>query len=240
MDIGFVGVLRSQKPAHRPDLLTRAEVKLVLDAVPDGVNKLIFGLLYGAGLRLIECLRLRVGDVDFAHRQITVRDEKGKPDHLTLLPVSLIGPLQNRLRYARMLHQQDLAAGYGDVYLPPAVQEEYPDITERASLARQWRRQYIFPAAHLSTDPRSGLTRRHRVDESVPQKALRQAALSTGIPKRVNCRALRDAFAAHLLESGYGRPHHPGAPRPQRRGDHDGTLHPRPQPPRPGYPQPAG
>jgi integrase len=146
---------------------------------------------------LIECLRLRVGDVDFEYSQITVRDEQGRADHVTMLPQSLSLPLKEHLRDVAALHRRDLESGYGAVYLLPAIEAEHP------AAHREWRWQYIFPASHRSTDPRSGIVRRHHLDESVPQKAVRAVALASGINKRVHCRAFRDAFAAHLLESGY-------------------------------------
>jgi len=205
----LISALRPKRPDHLPAaILTREEVSQVIAALPVPDERcasiaLVVQLLYGAGLRLIECLRLRVGDVDLTFHQILVRGEKGRPDHVTVLPQSLVAPLQEQIERAAALHRQDLADGYGAVYLPPAIEEEYPAAVGCAASAREWRWQYVFPADERSVDPRSGVTRRHHLGPSGPQKAVRQAALSTGIPKPIHCRAFRDAFAAHLLAAGY-------------------------------------
>jgi integrase len=135
--------------------------------------------------------------VDLHYRQITVRDGQGHAHHITLLPESLVHPLREHLLEVERLHRRDLDAGYGAVYLPPALEKEYPDAH------REWRWQYLFPAANLSIDPRTGIRRRHHLGESGPQRALRQAALSTGFSRRVSCRTFRHCFAVHLLETGY-------------------------------------
>lgn len=171
-------------------------------------------LLYGTGMRLMECLHLRVKDVDFARHEILIRDGKREKDRVTrkrqrlMLPESVIAPLQEHLRYVRELHQRDLVAGFGAVYLPYALERKYPNA------AKEWGWQYVFPATKLSIDPRSGVERRHHLDESSLQKAVRSAVQKTGIPKPASCHTFRqcvaspkrsggDSFATHLLETGY-------------------------------------
>jgi integron integrase len=189
-------VVQASKPQRLPTVLTREEVQQVIDQLT-GVHQLMAQLLYGSGLRLLECLRLRVKDVDFAKRQIIVREGKGDKDRVTLLPTKLIRPLEVQLASARLLHETDLAKGYGEVYLPYALAEKYPNAP------KEWIWQYIFPAEKLSTDPRSGKIRRHHYLESTLQKAVHQAALRTAIPKRISCHTFRHSFATHLLEAGY-------------------------------------
>jgi len=196
IDPGPVAAVRAKKPRHLPVILTREEALTIIAALT-GVNQLIAKLIFGSGLRLIECLRLRVHDLDFDHRQISVRDSDGKIDRLTVLPASLIAPLQEHLRRVHMIHQRDMEKGYDAVYLPAAIEQKYP------AAAQKWGWQYVFPARTLSRDPRSGLTRRHHLGESGPQKAVRKAAQLSGIPKPITCIALRHSFAVRLLESGY-------------------------------------
>ena len=145
----------------------------------------------------MECLRLRVKDLDFTYRTITVRDGKGEQDRVTILPESLIAPLQDHLRIVKRTHEEDLAKGYGAVYLPDALERKYPNAH------KEWGWQYVFPANRLSVDPRSGVVRRHHLDESGLQKAIRQAAQRAGIAKPVSPHTLRHCFATHLLENGY-------------------------------------
>ena len=154
-------------------------------------------LLYGSGLRLMECLRLRVKDLDFNYRTITVHDGKGEKDRITILPESLIEPLRKHLEQVKRLHEQDLAQGYGAVYLPNALARKYPNAQ------REWGWQWVFPSPRLSVDPRSGLVRRHHISPSAIQRAIRRAARAAGIHKPVSPHTLRHSFATHLLEAGY-------------------------------------
>jgi integron integrase len=191
--IETVGPVRARKPKRLPVVLTKAEALRVIGAM-SGVNQLMARLLYGSGLRVMECLRLRVKDIDFEQRTITVRDGKGEKDRVTMLPESAIAPLRDHLTRVRHLHAGDLKAGFGAVYLPYALERKYPNA------AHEWIWQYVFPAKSLSTDPRTGVSRRHHLDESGLQRAVRQAAKLVGIDKPVSCHTLRHSFATHLLD----------------------------------------
>src|SRR6185369_9491178 len=176
-DLGQIQALRAERPVRVPVVLTAEEVKSLLAAMA-GVPLLVAKLLYGSGLRLMEALRLRVKDVDFAMKQITVRDGKGAKDRYTVLPDSVVPALQEHLKRASLTHGEDLKAGYGAVYLPGALDRKYP------KAAQQWGWQYVFPARDLSTDPRSGAVRRHHVDEATINKAIKAAVRRLGIAKR--------------------------------------------------------
>jgi len=188
-------IRRAKKPQRLPTVLTREEVAVVL-AQMSGVTWLMAGLLYGAGLRLMECVRLRVQDVDFVRREITVRQGKGGKDRRTMLPALVIEALQGQLAEARRLHERDLGAGFGAVWLPYALDRKYPDA------AREWAWQYVFPASARSIDPRSGVERRHHLDETVLQRSVKAAVRRAGIGKPATCHTMRHSFATHLLESG--------------------------------------
>lgn len=196
-ELGWLdGIKRATRPPRLPAVLTREEVERLLASM-EGARWLLASLLYGAGLRVIECLRLRVKDVDLSYRQILVRDGKGEKDRVTMLPEALIGPLGTHLERVRLLHARDLAEGYGEVHLPYALSRKYP----RAG--KEWCWQYVFPSKNRSADPDDGVIRRHHLDESVPQRAVKAAARTAGIAKHVSCHTLRHSFATHLLENGY-------------------------------------
>jgi integron integrase len=190
------GVERARKPARLPVVLSREEVRAVL-AELHGMHALIANLLYGAGLRLLEALRLRVKDVDFDLHTLLVREGKGSKDRITLLPDALIPDLRAQLERVRATHERDLAAGHGAVYLPHALARKYP----AAERAFEW--QYVFPAARLSVDPRSGEVRRHHLSPAAMQKAMTSAVRRARLSKRASCHTLRHSFATHLLDAGY-------------------------------------
>ncbi|MBI4983948.1 MAG: integron integrase [Rhodocyclales bacterium] len=186
----------AKAPKRLPVVLTRAEVAALLLRM-EGTPWLIANLLYGAGLRIMEALRLRVKDVDFARREILVRDGKGFKDRVTMLPATVIEPLQAHLRRVRALHGDDLAAGRGSVYLPYALERKYP------GAATEWAWQYVFPSAQLTVDPRSGARRRHHMQDQSVQRALKRALRDAGLTKPATPHTLRHSFATHLLDSGY-------------------------------------
>lgn len=187
---------RAKKPARLPVVLTRDEVRTLL-AQFDGTQWLIAALLYGAGLRLLEALRLRVKDIDFHYKQLIIRDAKGQKDRVTTLPEKLIEPLRTQLVRVRELHRQDLEEGYGRVYLPHALAKKYPNAD------REWAWQYVFPSANRSRDPRSSDMRRHHVHESAIQKTVKNAVRKARLVKPASAHTLRHSFATHLLEDGY-------------------------------------
>lgn len=191
-----VEAIRAKRSKHLPTVFTVTEVKAVLGAMT-GTPQLMAELLYGTGMRLNEGLRLRVKDVDFGQQQIIVRDTKGNQDRVTVLPQRIIERLQAHLVLIKHQHQQDLNQGYGQVYLPYALERKYPNVD------RDWIWQYVFPASTRSKDPRSGIVRRHHLDPSVIQKAIKVAVRQAGITKKASCHTLRHSFATHLLQNGY-------------------------------------
>lgn len=189
-------VVRAKRPRRLPVVLSQAEVRRLLAAIDERAWPMA-ALLYGTGIRLMECLRLRVQDVDFARNQITVRGGKGGKDRHVPLPESLRGALLATIERVKVVHEADVAAGYGEVWLPAALERKYPN----AGWELGW--QYLFPSPKLAADPRTGAVRRHHLDESVLQRAVRAARQRAGITKPATCHTLRHSFATHLLESGY-------------------------------------
>jgi integron integrase len=189
-------VERAKKPQRLPVVLTKNEVTSLL-AHLEGTHWLMAALIYGGGLRLLECLRLRVKDLDFDYGQLLVRDAKGQKDRVTLLPRNLVEPLRTHLIRVRTLHARDLEEGYANVYLPFALAEKYPNV------AREWGWQYVFPSTRRSIDPRSGTQRRHHAPEDALQRAVKMAVHASGIIKPASLHTLRHSFATHLLEAGY-------------------------------------
>jgi integron integrase len=200
-DIGLIDdVERAKKPSKLPVVFTKketADILLRIDGGKGSFKWLMANLLYGSGLRLMECVRLRVKDIDFEMNQITVRSGKGNKDRITMLPEKLKEPLRQHLNKVKALHEDDLKKGYGSVYLPFALEQKYKNAS------RAWAWQYVFPSSKLSKDPRSEKTRRHHLAESSLQKAVKSAIYSAGVIKTGNCHTFRHSFATHLLEDGY-------------------------------------
>lgn len=186
---------RAKKPSRLPTVLTREEVNAVLSHLT-ATKWLMASLLYGSGLRLNECLRLRVKDIDFSYRQITVRDAKGGKDRVTMLPDALVTPLQGHLARVKQLHAQDLKEGFGVASLPTALARKYPNA------GKTWPWQFVFPAAKRSRDPRTDVVLRHHVGEWVLQAAVKEAVRKAGLQKPASCHTFRHSFATHLLASG--------------------------------------
>ncbi|HTD27887.1 MAG TPA: integron integrase [Xanthomonadaceae bacterium] len=189
-------VVRAKRPQHVPTVLSRDEVQRLL-AQMDGRTWLLASLLYGTGMRLMECLRLRVKDVDFARNEVTVRDGKGGKDRHTMLPRSLVEPLQREVERTRLWHAGDLMAGWGAVHLPHALARKYPNA------AKDFGWQYVFPSGQRSVDPRDGIERRHHFDDAILSRGLKGARNRAGIVKPLSAHTLRHSFATHLLEMGY-------------------------------------
>ena len=195
--IGEVGdFAQSKRPRRLPVVLTRKEVSRLFEHLT-GSQWLMAGLLYGSGLRLMECLRLRVKDIDFERGEILVRDGKGQKDRVTMLAEKYNQPLAQHLAKVKELFQKDQSTGVAAVYIWPSLARKYP------SARKEWGWQYVFPSATLSTDPRTGQVRRHHIHESGLQRAVKKGALEAGLTKQVSCHALRHSFATHLLEAGY-------------------------------------
>lgn len=190
-----VRATRSRKTTRIPVVMTRDEVKQVIQLL-DGIPELVVKLLYGSGLRITEAVRLRVQDIDFGFKQVTVRDGKGMKDRVTPFPDNLSALFRNHLEKVEMIHEKDLAKGYGTVYLPYALVRKYPNAE------REWNWQFVFPGRGLSKDPRSEVIRRHHVDPSAINKAIKKVVRQTNITKKVSAHTFRHSFATHLLQRG--------------------------------------
>ena len=188
--------VRAKRPKTLPVVMTKPEAISLLENL-DGVYYLMAALLYGTGMRLMECVRLRVKDIDFAYQQINVRQAKGNKDRVVPLPATLTEKLKQQLEVSKKLYQQDLQEGNCNVYLPDALATKYP------KASREWIWQYVFPSKRLSVDPRSKTVRRHHIHENGLQKQVKKAAQIADISKQVKCHTLRHSFATHLLEAGY-------------------------------------
>ena len=197
IELPRVEFLRAQRPERLPVVLAVEEVRALLDGMT-GIHRVLAELLYGSGLRILECCRLRVKDVDFARHQILVRDGKGEKDRVVPLPRRLEAKLRAQLIGVKAIHARDLAAGHGRVWLPYAYSEKWPGAD------REWGWQYLFPSGRLSVDPRSddGILRRHHLHENGLQKEVKKAVLACGFTKKVSCHTFRHSFATHLLEAG--------------------------------------
>ncbi len=195
-DLGNFGPINwAKRSKHLPVVFTRAEVKRIIDNL-SGDYQLMATMLYGSGLRLNECLQLRVKDIDLEYRQVTVRDGKGGKDRVTLLPQSIVEPLREHITQVGKIHEQDIRDGYDSVFMPFALERKYPSAGKEIG----W--HFLFPAVSISKDPRTGISRRHHIHESVFQRAVKAALQRAGIRKHGGCHTLRHSFATHLLEEG--------------------------------------
>ena len=194
---GQLDFVHAKKPRRLPVVLTTTEMHSLLEHIDNSAFKLMANLLYGSGLRLMECVRLRVLDVDFGHQHILIRNAKGKKDRVVPIPQLLVSPLEAQIEKIKKQHDADLKDNYGAVYLPDALSRKYPNA------AKEFRWQFVFPSVKLSTDPRSGIVRRHHIHENGLQKHIRHAGTKAGLTKRVTCHTLRHSFATHLLEANY-------------------------------------
>ena len=191
-----ISIYWAKRPKKLPVVFSKNEAIAVLNKLK-GTHWLVGMLLYGSGLRLSESLELRVKDIDFDYNQIIVRDAKGEKDRSTMLPQKIIKPLKEHLEKVKIIHENDLKNGFGTVYLPYAIERKY------LNAKFEWNWQHFFPATKISTDPRSGVQRRHHLYDTVIQKAIKQAIRDAGITKHASCHTFRHSFATHLLESGY-------------------------------------
>ncbi len=190
-----INAVRAKKKVNVPVVMTREETARVI-ALTTGTPQLLVKLMYGSGVRISEAIRLRVQDIDYEMKTITIRSGKGAKDRITTLPSSIIPFLRDHLTKVKSIHENDLAKGYGEVHMPYALARKYPNA------AREWGWQYVFPARTLSIDPRSGVTRRHHIDPSVINKAIKAAAGKAGLTKRISAHTFRHSFATHLLQRG--------------------------------------